>query len=108
VLAVEDAEITRLSGHDPADGAQQSIGIFGWSISYETPQGYGYFSTHYGAKAALRVGQPVQCGQVLGTVGSWPGDPARSHTHLGVTSPRGYADAKKRILEVSLARRVAA
>jgi hypothetical protein len=106
VWAVERAVIRKLSGRDPAQGAQQTIGIFGWSIHYETAEGYRYFSTHYGARAPLQVGQVVTVGQLLGTVGHWPGDPGRSHTHLGVTSPLGIADAKKRITAVSLAARI--
>lgn len=108
VLAVERAKIVRLSGRDPSLGANQAIGIFGWSIHFETSDGYRYFSTHYGARAALRIGQLVDVGQVLGTVGHWPGDPARSHLHLGVTSPLGIADAKKRITAISKATRIAA
>lgn len=108
VLAVEDATITRLSGRDPANGADNTIGIFGWSIHYETPNGYRYFSTHYGVRSPLQVGDRVDVGQVLGTVGHWPGDPSRSHTHLGVTSPLGTADAKARITEISRATKLAA
>jgi hypothetical protein len=107
VLSVENAKIVRLSGSDPSGGAQQSIGIFGWSIHYETPEGFRYFSTHYGTRCVVE-GQRVDCGQVVGTVGSWPGDPGRSHTHLGVTSPFGEASAKKRITEISQAKKVVA
>jgi hypothetical protein len=105
VVAVEKATIRRLSGRDPALGAEQTIGIFGWSIHYETASGYRYFSTHYGSRS-VQEGQIVEAGQIIGTVGSWPGDPGRSHTHLGVTSPIGTADAKKRITAVSQATRV--
>ena len=86
-------------------GAEQTIGIFGWSIHYETAAGYRYFSTHYGLRS-VQEGEIVQVGQIIGTVGSWPGDPGRSHTHLGVTSPLGTADAKKRITTISQAVRV--
>ena len=106
VVAVERAKITRLSGRDPSQGADQVIGIFGWSIHYETAEGYRYFSTHYGSLSSLSIGQIVDIGQVLGTVGHWPGDPPRSHTHLGVTSPLGSTDAKKRITAVSQAPKV--
>ena len=108
VVAVERAVITKLSGHDPAEGANQTIGIFGWSIYYETPDGYTYFSTHYGSRASLRIGQVVEVGQAVGTVGHWPGEPSRSHTHLGCSSVKGIAAAKKRITEISQAQRVAA
>lgn len=99
VLAVERAKITRLSGRPPSSG-WYGPGIFGYSIHYETPEGYRYFSTHYGSRSSLSLGQVVEVGQVLGTVGHWPGDPSRSHTHLGVTSPFGETDAKKRITAV--------
>jgi hypothetical protein len=102
VVAAEKATIRRLSGRDPSQGAEQTIGIFGWSIHYETANGYRYFSTHYGSRT-VQEGQVVECGQSLGTVGSWPGNPGRSHLHLGVTSPLGTADAKKRITAVSQA-----
>ena len=106
VVAVERATIRRLSGRDPSAGADQVIGIFGWSIHYESPLGRRWFSTHYGSRASLYVGQVVDVGQTLGTVGHWPGDPGRSHTHLGCTSPLGPADAKKWVTAVSQAKRV--
>jgi len=99
VLAVERVTILKLSGRDPSSG-WYGPGIFGYSIHYETSTGYRYFSTHYGSRANLKVGQVVEVGQVVGTVGHWPGDPSRSHTHLGVTSPFGEADAKKHITAV--------
>jgi hypothetical protein len=100
VLAVERATIRKLSGRSPSQG-WYGPGVFGYSIHYETPEGYRYFSTHYGSRSKLTVGQVVEVGQVLGTVGHWPGDPSRSHTHLGVTSPFGEADARKHITAVS-------
>jgi murein DD-endopeptidase MepM/ murein hydrolase activator NlpD len=106
VCAVEDATITKLSGRDPRGSVDQSIGIFGWSIHYQTPRGYHYFSTHYGHRDALTLGQHVAAGQRIGSVGTWPGSPGRSHTHLGVTSPYGTSDARKRIMDVSRAPRV--
>jgi hypothetical protein len=106
VLAVENAVITRLSGNPPSSGAAQSLGIFGWSIYYATSGGYSYFSTHYGTRSC-RVGQEVDCGEVIGEVGHWPHDPGRSHTHLGCSSSMGPTAAKKRIIEISQAKRVA-
>jgi hypothetical protein len=105
VVAVEKAEIVKLSGHPPTQVINVAIGIFGWNIHYRTSAGYRYFSTHYGTRKC-KVGQKVKPGTLLGEVGRWPGDPGRSHTHLGVTSPRGIADAKQRILAVSNAPRV--
>lgn len=107
VVAVERATIKKLSGRAPSSG-WYGPGIFGYSIHYETSEGLRYFSTHYGARSKLTIGQTVDVGQVLGTVGSWPGDPARSHTHLGVTHPLGPTAAKARITEVSKAQRVVA
>lgn len=107
VLAVENAQITKLSGHDPKYGVIDPPGVFGWTVYYSTPAGYEYFSTHYG-KVLCTVGMHVDCGQVIAEVGNWPGDPARSHTHLGVSSPKGRADATKRILAISQAKRIAA
>ena len=108
VVAVERAKITKLSGRDPAFGADQQVGIYGWSIHYQTPLGYRYFSTHYGYRVPLMVGQTVDAGERLGTIGHWPGDPGRSHLHKGVTSPLGERDARKRILAVANAPRVRA
>ena len=107
VVAVEDAWITRLSGRDPSGPVNQLVGIYGWSISYETRAGYRYFSTHYGYRnPSLRVGMKVEAGDQLGRVGSWPGDPGRSHLHLGVTSPLSVTDARRRIVKVATSARV--
>jgi murein DD-endopeptidase MepM/ murein hydrolase activator NlpD len=105
VVAVEDCKIKKLSGHDPSLPPENLVGIWGWSIHYESSAGYRYFSTHYG-KRFCSVGQTFSAGQVVGQVGSWPGNPGRSHTHLGVTSPFGESDARKRILLVAGAPRV--
>jgi hypothetical protein len=107
VLAVVNATVSKLSGHAPGDGANQRIGIFGWSIYYDTPDGYRFFSTHYG-KRFVTLGQRVDVGQVVAEVGNWPGEPSRSHTHLGCSSVRGIADAKRKITSISQAKRVAA
>jgi hypothetical protein len=105
VLAVENATITRLSGRDPAWGVLDPPGVYGWTIYYDTPAGYHYFTTHYG-KRLVSEGQTVDCGQAIAEVGRWPGDPGRSHTHIGVSSPKGRADATKRIIEISQAKKV--
>lgn len=106
VLAVEAGKVVKLSGHDPRLGdVDPGSGIYGWSIHYESPKGYRWFSTHYGTRI-VELGEALVAGAVLGTVGSWPNDPGRSHTHLGVTSPLGSADAKRRITLVANATRV--
>lgn len=106
VVAVEDAWITRLSGRDPSGPVNQLVGIFGWSISYETRAGYRYFATHFGTRADLHVGLQVKAGDQLGRIGNWPGNPPRSHLHLGATSPFGEKDARNRIQLVARSPRV--
>lgn len=107
VCAPEDGWIVRLSGRDPAAGAEQTVGIYGWSLHLETRAGYRYFFTHLGLRnTRLYPGMKVEAGDILGHVGNWPGNPPRSHLHLGVTSPLGVADAKKRIVTVAKAPRV--
>ena len=105
VVAVEKAVVVKLSGHAPTEVIDPGLGIFGWNIHYATAAGYRYFSTHYGTKKCA-VGQQLVPGTLLGEVGQWPGDPGRSHTHLGVTSPKSVDDAKARILSVSKAPRL--
>lgn len=103
VVAVVNATVTKLSGHSPT--YWYGPGIFGWSIYYNTPDGYSFFSTHYGTRKVV-LGQRVDCGQVIGSVGSWPGDPGRSHTHLGCSSAKGSADAMRKISSIKTAKRV--
>lgn len=99
VLAVEDATIRKLSGHDPSDDTWDAMGVYGWSVHYETSHGYRYFLTHLGVRSPLRVGQRVLAGQVLGQVGNQKFRP--DHLHLGVTSPISQADARARIKKVA-------
>lgn len=105
VLAVVAAEVVKISGHPPDEVIDPKLGIFGWNLHYATDDGYRWFSTHYGS-LSVRVGQRLRVGQQVGKVGSWPGDPGRSHTHLGVTSPHGTLDAKSTIVKVANAPRV--
>ncbi len=106
VLASFDGRVTRFSGHDPASGV---IGgdIFGWSIYLEAKDGRTAFITHLGSRSCT-VGQTVRCGHMIGTVGHWPHDPGRSHTHEGISSPFGSADAKQRILDIARAAKLPA
>jgi hypothetical protein len=105
VVAPEPATVRKLSGRDPALGADQIKEIFGWSLHLETAEGYRYVVRHLGERSDLAVGDTVEIGQVLGRVGGWPDDPPRSHLHLGVTSPQDEADAKARIQAVGSASR---
>ena len=107
VLASCDATVSRFSGHDPATGLHPNAqgDVFGWSLYLKDSQGRTYFLTHLGSRTC-QVGQRVTCGQQLGTVGNWPNDPGRSHTHEGVTSPAGatqVAQSKARITAISTA-----
>jgi hypothetical protein len=105
VVAPEPATVRKLSGRDPALGADQVKEIFGWSIHLETADGYRYLARHLGERSDLAAGDTVEIGQVLGKVGTWPDDPPRSRLHLGVTSPKDEADAKARIQAVGSASR---
>jgi murein DD-endopeptidase MepM/ murein hydrolase activator NlpD len=105
VVAVEKATVTRFSGHDPSDDSADAQGVYGWSTWYRTPGGYEYFATHQGRRyPSLRVGDRVEAGDLIGFVGDqrYRAD----HLHLGVTSPKGEADAKARIQAVARAPRV--
>lgn len=83
VLAPEAGTVTRISGHDPSSGTHGAGDIFGYSIYLRTAGGF-FFSTHYGS-VSVSLGETVKAGQKVGTVGHWPRDPGRSHTHLGFT-----------------------
>jgi murein DD-endopeptidase MepM/ murein hydrolase activator NlpD len=105
IVAVENAVITRFSGHDPSDDSADFQGVYGWSTWYKTPAGYHYFATHQGRRVpSLRVGDRVEAGELIGFVGDQRF--RADHLHLGVNSPIGEADAKRRIQAVSQAARV--
>lgn len=103
VVAVERAKVAKLSGSDPDDDRPEPAGVYGWSVHYATADGYRYFLTHLGRRETLIAGQQVQPGDVLGWVGDQEFRP--DHVHLGVTSPLGERDARKRISAVSEAPR---
>lgn len=105
VVAPVDCEVVKISGRNPALGADQVVGIFGWNLHLMASGGYRLFGTHFGAYT-VRVGQKVKRGTVIGYVGNWPGNPARSHLHLGVTSIHGRQDASRYILDIAAAQRV--
>jgi len=105
MVAPEAGLITRFSGNDPSDDHADSRGVYGWTTYLETPAGYEYFITHQGRRyPTLRPGMRVQAGDLLGYVGDQRYRP--DHAHVGVTSPKGEADAKRRITAVSKAQRV--
>ncbi len=100
-LAPQDATVTRFSGNDPALG-EVAPSIFGWHIFLTTTGRVSYFATHLGDRPC-KVGQKVKRGELLGHVGHWPGDPGRSHTHLGGTHPMGKRASITRIEHVAKA-----
>lgn len=105
ILAPERATVTRFSGSAPSADHPDGTGVFGWTTYLLTPKGYQYFLTHQGRRLpTLKVGMKVQPGDLLGFVGDQKFRP--DHAHLGVSSPLGPTDAKKRILAVSKAPRV--
>ena len=104
VLAVEAGTIWKLSGHDPAGGVTDGD-IYGWNLYLMTRDGLLYFYTHSDRRYVV-LGQKVSRGTIIARVGSWPGDPGRSHTHLGVTHPMGDRASKRAILNVAEAPRV--
>lgn len=108
IVAPEAGKITRFSGNDPATAKPNASGVYGWTTYLQTPAGYEYFLTHQGRRlATLKVGQHVEAGDLLGFVGhQQPLTGRPDHLHLGVTSPRGDADAKARITAVSKAPKV--
>lgn len=101
IYASEAGTIWKLSGHDPRYGV---IGgdIFGWNVYVHTAAGILYFDTHYG-DVRVKLGQKVKAGTLLGHVGHWPHDPGRSHTHRGITHPRGKQYAVALINKVAKA-----
>lgn len=103
IVAPEKATVVRLSGHDPNEDTWDSQGVFGWTTYLLTPQHYTYFITHEGSRS-VRVGQTVMAGEPVGKVGDQKFRP--DHAHVGVSSPLGPTDAKKRILAVSTAPRI--
>lgn len=100
-LCPQDSTVSRFSGYDPATGVHDGD-IFGWNIYLQTSGGVIYFATHLGDRVC-KVGDHVKRGELLGHVGHWPNDPARSHTHLGVTHPMGKAASVARIEAVAQA-----
>ncbi len=104
-LAPEACKITRLSGHNPAEG-EVAPSIFGWNIYMRgVTSGVLYFVTHLGNRD-VKVGQHVRAGDILGHVGHWPHDTGRSHSHIGVTSPKGAAASKAHICKIAKAQKI--
>jgi hypothetical protein len=105
ILAPEAMKLTRLSGHPPGDDELDAAGIFGWSQYFETADGYVYYVTHEGLRDT-DLGQRFKAGQIIGRIGDQHFRP--DHVHVGITSPKGEADAKSRIAKVSKSPKVTA
>lgn len=103
VLACEAGVVTKLSGHSPSQDLWDTQGVFGWTVYFTTENGYRYFVTHLGSRS-VKVGDKVVAGTKLGAVGDQAFRP--DHTHYGVSSPKGEADAKRRITQVGNAPRI--
>ena len=101
VYAPEASTVLRLSGHDPSLGEVQPS-IFGFSVYLHTPSGIIYFLTHLG-HVSVPLGRKLKASWLIGTVGHWPNDPGRSHTHLGVTHPGGVTAAKNYVCKIAQA-----
>lgn len=113
LLASFDGKITKRSGRDPALGTFNARGEpdprgdrFGWSLYLEREDGMFSYMTHLGSRDVV-VGQTVVEGEKIGSVGHWPHDPGRSHTHEGITSPLGIRTATMIVLAIAAAPRVA-
>jgi murein DD-endopeptidase MepM/ murein hydrolase activator NlpD len=81
VLSPSDGTISRFSGKSPSLGAYLGAGgPFGWSMYLDAAKA-SYFLTHFGSRS-VSVGQKVRRGQMIGTVGDYPGSVA-DHIHEG-------------------------
>ena len=84
VVAPVSGTVVRLSGHDPAAGPTQGVhGPFGWSVYIQGDNGRTYYLTHLGSRA-VQVGQKVQGGTPIGTIGNYAKYGGANHVHMGV------------------------
>lgn len=105
IVAVEDAEIIRLSGSPLSADTPDPYGVAGYSTTYVGKTGYEWFFTHQGARApGLYVGQKVEVGEPIGFLGDQKY--RIDHIHGGVSSPLGPADARRRLRAMNRAPRV--
>jgi hypothetical protein len=81
----------------PVGGRISSSRPFGWLPTQNPAAGFGgarlylegangktYYIAHLAKNLRVRPGQRIKPGQLIGYVWDWPGDPGRSHIHIGV------------------------
>lgn len=83
VVSPADGIVSKLSGHDPADGPLSSHGAFGWSVYVSTVAGVDYYLTHLATRFVTLHARVVR-GQRLGTVAPWHLHGLPDHVHMGV------------------------
>lgn len=77
-------KVVRLSGHDPSQGPIDGPhGPLGWSVYIQGNDGRTYYLTHMGSRA-VKVGETVKAGTVIGTVADYAKYGTPSHIHMGV------------------------
>lgn len=87
VVAPVAGKVVRFSGHDPKGGPTEGVhGPFGWSLYLQGDNGRSYYLTHLGARD-VKVGQRVDAGQQIGTIGDYARFGGANHVHMGVTAP---------------------
>lgn len=84
VVAPESGSIIRESGTDPSVAPTDPHGAYGLSEYLRGISGTIYFITHLGSES-VKVGQSVQAGQPIGTVGNFAQYGTPSHIHLGTS-----------------------
>lgn len=83
VLSPIRGVVVELSGHDPSTGPRGGPhGPFGWSV-YIARGGRTFFLTHLGTRH-VHVGQQLQRGEAIGTVGDYARWGGADHVHVGV------------------------
>jgi cell wall-associated NlpC family hydrolase len=86
VVAPASGTIVRFSGHDPSEGPTSGVhGPFGWSIYLQGDDGRTYYMTHLGSRD-VEVGQRVEAGTPIATVGDYAKYGGADHVHMGVSS----------------------
>jgi murein DD-endopeptidase MepM/ murein hydrolase activator NlpD len=84
VIAPVGGTVVRFSGHDPKNGPISGVhGPFGWSLYIRGDDGHLYYLTHMGSRS-VHVGQKVNAGSRIGTIGDYAHFGGANHVHMGV------------------------